>query len=198
MYVPKPFQVDDRAALLAFIEQYPFGTLVSSVQGRPWATHAPFLVSGDGNALALHVAKANPQWREIDGQDVLAIFQGPHAMISASWYEHPEREVPTWDYQAVHCRGRARLADDAQTLAILERLVERFESTWRIAQAQEYVDRLRAAIAGIEISIDEIAGAYKLSQNRSSEDARRVAEALDRSPREMDRAIAREVRATRR
>lgn len=201
MYVPKPFEVADRPTLLAFIETYPFGTFVSSVEGKPRATHAPFVVAyeNDAVALALHVAKANPQWRDIDGQDVLAIFQGPHAMVSASWYEHPEAQVPTWDYMAVHCAGRARVADDARTLSILERLVERMEPSWRIGDARpHYIERLRGAIVGIDIAVTQITGAFKLSQNRSDEDARRVAYALETSPREADREIAREVRATRR
>lgn len=199
MYAPKPFAVADRRALVAFIEREPFGILVSGVDGKPFATHAPFVVWEDGEdlRLALHVAKANPHWRSIDGQEVLAIFQGPHAMISAAWYAQPRDNVPTWDYAAVHCTGRARTADAGATARILHRLVERLEPSWRMEQADaEYIARLQQAIVGIEIAVSSIEGAFKYSQNHTPEDRRRVIDALGASSRAMDRAVAEQIRAT--
>lgn len=199
MYAPKPFAVADRRALVAFIEREPFGILVSGVDGKPFATHAPFMVWEDGEdlRLALHVAKANPHWRSIERQEVLAIFQGPHAMISAAWYEQPHDNVPTWDYAAVHCTGRARVADAAATARILHGLVERFEASWRMQQADaEYIARLQQAVVGIEIAVSSIEGAFKYSQNHTREDRRRVIDALSASSRAMDRAVAEEMRAS--
>ncbi|HET9096020.1 MAG TPA: FMN-binding negative transcriptional regulator [Candidatus Baltobacteraceae bacterium] len=199
MYAPKPFAVADRRALVAFIEREPFGILVSGVDGRPFATHAPFIVWEDGEdlRLALHVAKANPHWRSIEGQEVLAVFQGPHAMISAAWYAQPHDNVPTWDYAAVHCTGRARTADAAATARILQGLVERFEASWRMQQADaEYIAGLQQAVVGIEIAVSSIEGAFKYSQNHTPEDRRRVIDALSASSRAMDRAVAQEMRAS--
>ncbi len=197
MYVPRDFAIVDRAALLAFIEREPFGILVSTVEGKPFATHAPFVVlqSGESLKLGLHVAKANPQWRELEAQNVLAIFSGPHAMISAGWYADPAHSVPTWDYAAVHCSGVARVTNAAGTRRIVERVVARFEESWRIESADpEYIRRLERAIAGIEIAVTHIDASFKFSQNRTEEDRRRVAESLAASARPMDREVARNIR----
>ncbi len=199
MYVPAHFAIEDRRAIVAFIEREPFGVLVSDVSGKPFATHVPFVVLDDGESLTLgaHVARANPQWEAIDGQDVLAIFQGPHGMVSASWYAQPERSVPTWNYAAIHCSGRARLTDAAGTDRILRRIVAQFEPSWRIENAEpDYVARMQRAIAGIEITVSRIDGAFKHSQNRTAEDRARVIEELGASPKAMDRELAKAMRAT--
>lgn len=198
MYAPKPFAVRDRRALVSFIEREPFGILVSSAGGAPFATHAPFVVWEDGEqlCLALHLAKANSHWRSIDGQEVLAIFQGPHAMISAAWYAQPRRNVPTWNYAAVHCAGRARVTGGAEAASILQRLVDRLEPSWRIEHADaQYIAQLQQAVVGIEIAVSSTEGAFKYSQNHTLEDRLRVIEMLDASPRAMDRETAREMRA---
>lgn len=197
MYAPKPFAVRDRRALVALIEREPFGILVSSTDGKPLATHAPFIVREDGEQLrlALHVARANPHWRSIDGQEVLAIFQGPHAMISAAWHAQPHRNVPTWNYAAVHCLGRARVAGGDETASILRRLVERLEPSWRMEHADaKYIAQLQQAVVGIEIAVSSIEGAFKYSQNHTLEDRLRVVEMLDASPRAVDRETAGEMR----
>lgn len=199
MYVPKDFVVEDRAQLSAFIERHPFGTVVSDVRGRPFATHLPMIASqnGDELTLALHVARANPQWETIEGQEVLAIFQGAHAMVSASWYEHPPSSVPTWDYAAVHCNGVAHVLDGSATRRVLEQLVGRLETSWRIEQADsEFISRLERAIVGVEIAVTRCEGAFKYSQNRSAEDRARVLAALSRSSKSGDRELLEEMRAT--
>lgn len=198
MYVPKPFAVTDSRELIAFIEREPFGLLVSDVEGKPFATHLPFIVLEDGPTLTLglHLAKPNPQWRSLDGQDVLAIFQGAHAFISAAWYPQPHLNVPTWNYGAVHCAGRASIADSDRTMRILERLVERFEPSWRIEGADSaYIELLRGGITGVTIEVTSVEGAFKYLQNHSLEDRERVIEALDASSRPMDREVAGEMRS---
>jgi transcriptional regulator len=191
MYVPRPYAVQDRQELLRFVGGHPFGILVSNQNQAPVATHAPIVVSRtEPLTLSLHIARANPQWRDLQGQTVLAIFQGAHAMISASWYAEPGENVPTWNYGAVHCTGTARLTDSAGTRRILERIVERLEPSWRIENANsEYIARMEKAIVGIEIDVMEITGSYKYSENRSAEDRQRVIEALESSPRAMDREV---------
>jgi transcriptional regulator len=198
MYVPKHFAVEERSALLSFIKREPFGILISNVDGKPFATHAPFVILEDSESLKLgvHVAKANPQWRTIDGQNVLAVFHGMHGMISAGWYGDPERSVPTWNYSAVHCSGRGRIGDAATTRRIVEKIVDTFESSWRIENADpDYIDRMFNAIVGIEIALDSIDGAFKRSQNRTVEDRLRVIKALSASNRSMDRELADEMAA---
>ena len=182
--------------MLHFLRSEPFGMLVSDEGGAPVATHVPFVVLQTEPQLVLgaHVARANPQWQNIDGAGVLAIFQGAHAHISAAWYERPEDTVPTWNYAAVHCSGRARLASAERTRAILQQLVNEHEgaSGWRMeTAAPEYLARMQQAIVGIEIAVERIDAQFKYSQNRTAEDRARVIEHLAAS----DSATARQLAA---
>src|SRR5262245_15391422 len=114
MYIPSHFDQRDLITLHQTIEQYSFATLVSTAAGDLTASHLPLLLqraaSPHGTLLG-HMARANTQWREAAGQEVLAIFSGPHAYISPSWYE-ASQVVPTWNYIAVHVYGRLELIDD--------------------------------------------------------------------------------------
>lgn len=183
MYVPRDFALEDRGELLAFLEEHPFGMLVSASDGEPRVTHIPLTVlrSDDEIVLGAHVARANSHWRDLEGARVLAVFQGAHGYVSPRWYEDPRHSVPTWNYDAVHCQGIAHLCDSAQTDAILEALVERMEGAggWQIADADPaYIASLRGGIVAFEIAVQNITGKRKRSQNRSEEDRRRVAEAF--------------------
>jgi len=106
MYIPNAFREDDQATLVAFMRAHSFATLVSVVDGTPFATHLPLVISEESGQILLvgHLAKANPHWRALTASDSLVIFQGPHAYISPSLYEKRE-SVPTWNYIAVHAYG---------------------------------------------------------------------------------------------
>lgn len=191
VYTPKHFAIEDRDELLAFVRREPFGVLVSAAEGRPRATHVPFVVlDAETPVFGAHVARANDQWRCLDGAQVLAIFQGPHGMVSASWYTDPTHSVPTWNYAAVHCAGRARTTSAERTREILEAMVSAFERGWTIGDADPaYIERMERGIVGIEIEVTSMAGVYKYSQNRTAEDRERVIAELG------DSEIAREMRS---
>ena len=109
MYIPKAFQVSDSRVLAEFIASNSFATLISSVQGSLFATHLPLILdqsrSSQGVLLG-HVARANRHWQAFDGQqEALAIFHGPHAYISPSWYASSSPAVPTWNYAVAHVYG---------------------------------------------------------------------------------------------
>lgn len=195
MYVPKPFAVEEREVALALIRREPFGILVSAAGGEPSATHVPFVVlDSEPLKLGLHVAKANPHWRTLQNAQVLAIFQGAHALISASWYAEPRRNVPTWDYSAVHCSGRAVLTGSEGTRRILRVMAETLDPAWSLQDADaDYIAQLENGIVGIEIAVESIVATSKLSQNRTEADAMRVAEALSGSARPMDREVAAQI-----
>ena len=98
MYVPPAFAETDKGKLYDFIEAHAFGLLVSTHGGEPFATHLPFLLERDAGPhgrLVGHLARANLQWQGLDGRPVLAVFSGPHAYVSPSWYEADD-VVPTW------------------------------------------------------------------------------------------------------
>lgn len=198
MYTPQHFAVDDAGRLVEFVRRNAFGILMSGSVEEPLVTHVPFVVSQEAPlVLRTHLARANPHWEALDGAKVLTIFQGAHGMVSASWYADPERNVPTWNYAAVHCSGRARVLDTAGTREVLEQLVAQHERGWTLESADPaYIARLEGAIAGIEIAVEAIHGKFKYSQNRSDEDRSRVIAALERSGDPQDLALARAMATT--
>ncbi|GAB2510974.1 FMN-binding negative transcriptional regulator [Microbulbifer agarilyticus] len=178
MYTPKHFSVSERQELLRFMQEHGFAQLVSNQGDRPEANHLPFLVSQDGERLLCHLARQNPQLEQIDGQQVLVIFSGPHAYISPRWYNSPG--VPTWNFQAVHVYGTARtFTDDARLTSVVNQLSEKYEAGAASPWQPEYPQKMLRAIVGVEIEITEIQGKYKLSQNRPTEDHQKMIEALN-------------------
>ncbi len=180
MYITRHFEVTDDDHIFAFIEANGFGQLISSVQGKLFSSHIPFLLSSDRLKLVGHLAKQNPQHTDIDNREVLVSLQGPHSYISPSWYSSPG--VPTWNYQAVHIYGLCKVFDDREKLKLLvDSLTRKYESSFQIPWQPDYKASMLGAIIGIEVTIDEIQGKFKLSQNRPAEDKERVIEQLSKS-----------------
>ncbi len=186
MYVPASFAVTDLAVLHGFMERHSFATLVSHDGTEPFASHVPLLLdrdAGPNGRLIGHVARANPQWKHAGGQRVLAIFSGPHAYVSPTWYA-AQNVVPTWNYVAVHAYGVLRLIDDREGVReIVRRTVAVYEANmprpWSVdAPEASFIDKLLAAIVGFEIDVDRIEGKWKLNQNHDVDRRRRVVEAL--------------------
>lgn len=194
MYIPKHFNENDAEKLAAFIDEYAFGVLVTVSEGRPFASHIPFLYERESGRLLGHVARANPQWRHFsDGADVMVLFQGPHAYISPSWYLAPG--VPTWNYAVAHVYGSARALDDPSGIKdIVERLTEKYERNNRPPWMPAYDQGRLQAIVGIQIRIKEVQGKFKLSQNRSAADRAAVVSRLEATGSENDAALARLMR----
>lgn len=203
MYTPEAFAVSDPAKLHDFIERHSFGLLVSQVDGMPFATHLPFLLDrehGPHGILIGHMARANPQWRDIVGQHTLAVFAGPHAYISPTWYE-AENTVPTWNYTAVHVYGTVELVEDRDgLLEIVERSVNHYESSlpkpWVLDAKPTFVDRLLQQVVGFRIRIDRLEGKWKLNQNHPVERREKVIRALQGQGSEDSRDVASMMKAT--
>jgi transcriptional regulator len=197
MYIPPHFAVDDLPTLHEFIDRHPFGLLVSQHDGAPFATHLPFLLDRQPTphgALLGHVARQNPQWRQLAGQQVLCVFSGPHAFISPTWYQ-AEKVVPTWNFVAVHAYGRARVIDDPDALlALVGRLTERFErdmpAPWRVDPANPFLRKAATHIVGFAVDVERLEGKWKLNQNHPADRRRRVIAALREQSDEDAREIA--------
>lgn len=175
MHIPKPFEITNQKELFSFIKANAFGQLISSRDNRPLVSHLPFLISEDEQTLTCHLAKKNPQWQNIENQEVLITFQGAHDYVSPSWYS--TASVPTWNYQAVHVYGKTKLITEAKELArIVEKLSNTYESSMKEPWKPEYKEAMLKAIIGIEIEITEVQGKYKLSQNRPEIDRLQVIE----------------------
>jgi transcriptional regulator len=172
MYLPEAFRSSDLADLDRLAAGNAFGTLISQRDGAPFATHLPVLYRRSAEQVTLtgHWARANPQWRDIEGQRVLFIFHGPHAYISPRWYLEPEKNVPTWNYAVAHVYGRIRLMQDAAELApIVSALAAQYEAgaqqPWRFEDSGEAGRARLKAIVGFELSAEEIQIKLKLNQN---------------------------------
>ena len=197
MYVPSHFAVTELGTLHAFMERYSFGVLVSTTDGQPFASHLPLLLdrsAGPNGTIIGHMARANPQWRDLAGQQALAVFHGPHAYVSPTWYE-AENVVPTWNYMAVHATGRAEVIEDRDTLLdIVARSVAVYEARmprpWELDRDSPVVDRLLAQIVGFRIPIDRLEGKWKLSQNHPAVRREKVITALERQGDPESRAVA--------
>ena len=182
LYVPRAFAVEDRQALDQLIDEHPFATLVTPAVPEPFVSHVPLLRDSD-SALIGHFARANPHWQHATGVSSIAIFHGPHAYVSPTWYAEPAQAVPTWNLATVHVLGRMTLLPDAADAErVIGALVERFEgrgdTAWRFAMEGRPRDALVANIAAFRIVIERVTGKFKLSQNRTPEDRRRVIAAL--------------------
>ncbi len=186
MYIPNAFREDDLEKLVGFMRANSFATLVSVLDGSPFASHIPLVVRQDGSMVSLlgHLAKPNPQWRAFRKGESLAIFTGPHAYISPSLYEKRE-SVPTWNYIAVHAYGTPQiitLADSRRALqGMLDAVIETYDLSYK-SQWDDLSDKFRESmmngIVGFEMTVTRLEGKYKLSQNRSQTDQERVAESL--------------------
>jgi len=172
VYIPAHFREADLGRLDWLAAHDSFGTLVSTVDGAPFATHLPVLYARDGEQVTLtgHWARPNPQWQGIESQRVLFIFHGPHAYVSPRWYIEPARNVPTWNYATAHVYGRPRLIEDTQSLErLVDALAQKYEGgaaqPWRLAQSNPGSLRSLGGIVGFELRADEVQVKYKLNQN---------------------------------
>ncbi|WP_416144774.1 FMN-binding negative transcriptional regulator [Planococcus koreensis] len=184
MYIPKHFKVADLEEIQEFIHTNSFGTLISTKNGKPIATHLPLQLvkEEDDYFITGHMAFGNPQWRTFDTcGDVLITFQGPHAYISSSWYE--KENVPTWNYQAVHLYGAARLLDEAELKSDLTKLMQKYEQhrehpvLWETLSS-EMLEKELKGIVGFKIHVTEVQAAFKMSQNRNETDYRNIIDHL--------------------
>lgn len=185
MYIPTFFKQDNSEEVKAFLHKNSFGILISTVNAKPWATHIPLELdtTAEGEDVLLgHVSRGNKQWRDFEkNEEVLAIFNGPHAYVSPSWYDH--ENVPTWNYIAVHVYGTLRIIEGEELLTSLKKLVNKYEATSAHPVSVEGMsEKLLASeimgIVGFEIKITSIEAAYKLSQNRDAHNKERIIEEL--------------------
>ena len=193
MYLPTHFAQPDVDTQHALMRAHPLATLVTLGQKGLDANPVPLIWADDGTphgVLRGHVARANPVWREAaPGGEALAIFHGPNAYISPSWYPSKRetgKVVPTWNYAIVHARGPLRVIDDAAWLrGLVESLTRTHEAAmpqpWAVGDAPEdYVARMLDAIVGIELALTSLQGKWKTSQNQPAANRAGVAEGLRR------------------
>lgn len=209
MYLPKHFEESRPEVLRELLHAHPLATLVTQGAGGLQADHLPMLFDPaptPQGCLVGHVARANPVWREADtSREALAIFQGPQHYVSPSWYQSKQadgRVVPTWNYMVVHARGTLRFIEDPDWLrALLQRLTASQESSrtppWQVSDApEEFIGRQLGAIVGVELRITQLAGKWKISQNRGQVDRAGVVAGLEQEPGDTAAQMAALIRGT--
>lgn len=198
MYTAKVNRNENTEELLDFIQANGFAILVSTIEGKPWATHIPLLLSRDKKKLQGHIAKGNKQWKEWnEDTEVLAIFSGPHTYISSSWYDH--ENVSTWNYMAVHVYGKVKIQTEHELLNSLKELTDKYEKQSEKPVSVDrmnpnYVKREMLGIVGFEIEISKIEAAYKLSQNRDAKNHEAIVTELEKRGDQESIAIATEMK----
>ncbi|WP_312405251.1 FMN-binding negative transcriptional regulator [Pseudomonas rhodesiae] len=204
MYTPRAFALDDLPEIQQLIQHTRLAQLVSVGEHGLQASHLPLLLNPDEGAngtLYGHMAKANPQWRDLqNGAEALVIFAGADAYVSPAFYpakaEHG-KVVPTWNYLAVHAYGKAEVFTDAERLlAVVSALTDRHEGgrqqPWAVSDAPaDYIDGMLKAIVGFALPIERVIGKRKLSQNRSQADINGLRNGLAASEDVRDQTLAR-------
>jgi transcriptional regulator len=195
MYIPKNYLTTDRTEIIAFMKQYSFATIVTAKDGYPIATHLPFVISErDGQIiLTSHFAKANEHWADIVDNQVLVIFNEPHAYISPKHYDK-ELNVPTWNYFSVHVYGKGQLITDTeQVFGVLETTIKNYEIEYQQQWEHlpdDYKSKMVKGIVAFEIIVTDVQAKKKLSQNRSEAEQRRIVETLSISSNTYEQDIA--------
>lgn len=176
MYTPPAFAVHDRQFLHEFVRRYSFATLVTGGED-PCVSHVPLILDetvGSEGALYGHFARPNSHWK-LDHRRLpsIAIFHGPHAYISPTFYPDGALAVPTWNYATVHVRGHLRLIEEMeQAKGVIMRMIRFYESGRASSLPSELFEKMMRGIVVFEMPIESVAGKCKLSQNRSMADQR--------------------------
>ncbi|MBI5876647.1 MAG: FMN-binding negative transcriptional regulator [Chloroflexi bacterium] len=185
MYIPAHFKQDDAAEIARLIGDFPLACIVAVQDGKLTANHVPMLLAGDptaGSQLIGHLAKANPLW-QLAGSEVLAIFQGPTAYITPTWYptkQQTHQTVPTYNYASVHIYGPLIVShEEADKRYAIELLTNKLEqprsAPWHVDDAPaDYVQQLMKGTVAIRVEITGVQGKWKASQNRPMPDRQGV------------------------
>ena len=202
MYVPPAFAEDDVAVLHASMRAARLANLVTATAEGLVASPLPLLLDeteGSQGVLYGHLARANPQWRAAPLSEAMALFMGPDAYVTPSWYatkRETGKVVPTWNYVAVHAYGPVEFFEDAgRLLEVVTRLTNLHEGPraepWAVADAPEpFIRAQLRGIVGLRMPITRLEGKRKLSQNRNAADRAGVAAGLAASDRPADHQVA--------
>lgn len=207
MFVQPAYAEKDIAALHAGMRAWSFAALVTQGAGGIQSSLLPFLVDTEASeaapfgTLVTHLPRHDPLYQDLLAADeVLVIFQGPHAFVSPSWYRH-QMTFPTWNYTLVQARGKPTVSEDEdKVMQVLRRTVAHYDTplggSWDFEKIpmSHTGSRLRV-IATLEIPITSLTGKMKLSQDKSVEDRLGVIAALEAQGDAQSLEMARLIRA---
>ncbi|HEX2841271.1 FMN-binding negative transcriptional regulator [Hyphomicrobium sp.] len=202
MYIPPAFRDDDITNIIATVKAARLASLVTATAEGLIATPLPMFLAeqeGEFGTLYAHVARANSQWKNPPVGEGMAIFMGPDAYITPSWYatkQETGKVVPTWNYIAIHAYGNVEFFDDdSRLLDVITRLTNVHEreraNPWAVDDAPaDFIKSQLKGIVGLRMPISRFDSKRKMSQNRSAADRAGVIEGLAASENANDRAAA--------
>lgn len=181
MFVPPIFIEADKDEIFRIISDHPLALLAYNVDGVVEAQHIPVILDGSNRLIGHFAANSDICTSLISGSDVLLVFSGQDSYVSPNWYPTKKthhKHVPTWNYQAVHIRGKLTFLTEAKSaLAVVGKLTKHFEQRtngdegWRIADApKDYLAEMLSKLTPFQIEIEDITAKSKLSQNREKTD----------------------------
>jgi transcriptional regulator len=187
MYIPDLYKNENAEEIQNFLRDHGFAVLISQANTKLLASHIPLVLdinTTGAQVLIGHLSKLNPQASNFTNDaEVLAVFSGPHAYVSSSWYDH--ENVPTWNYIAVHVYGTVRLYNEEETITSLKKLVDRYEinsvNPVRVEELSERTMREAKGIVAFEIAITSLEAVKKLSQNRDAKNHQNIVTELEKT-----------------
>lgn len=194
MYVPTRFKMQDQEKMLTFMRNNSFALLISTYNNRLYATHLPFVVEEKNERLALvsHMALGNEQVPTLQQAACLVVFSGPHGYVSPKHYDKLEN-VPTWDYVAVHAYGEIEILDqEEQKRETLEGMINYYEASY--SEQWKHISevtkkRMQQGIVAFKLWVNELQAQEKVSQNRTTEELKRISTAFAQSPLSQEREL---------
>lgn len=187
MYKVASFLEEDPKKLMEFMQAHPFAVVIGCNQNMPSATQIPLQIKQQETDIKLvgHVMKKTDHHEAFLANDnVLALFHGAHAYVSASVYENPA-SASTWNYSAVQAKGKIKLLDNNETREVIKALTDQYEKQDSPAAfhqlSDDYIEKHLKAIAGFEITVTSLAGVFKLSQNHPQANKERIINHLSQS-----------------
>lgn len=194
MYSPQYAIEKNPEAIKSVIKENPFATLTYLEEGEVQSFHLPLILAGD--KLIGHMALANSAWKTLKDSSVLVIFHGPHCYISPEWYG-TSGNVPTWNYISIQVRGKVSIHTSDEFLKnALVQLGENNDPAFEINKNVEDNKRLLAGIIGLEISITDMFGKFKLAQSKPEAERMNVIDKLEKSSDTMNHKVAKAMRQT--
>ena len=187
MYNLPYYKEKNEEAIVQFIADNPFAFLSGcDAEQKPVATQVPvFLEEEHGKKLLRgHIMKGTDHYNAfLQNPNVLVVFTGAHAYVSATWYSDPHN-ASTWNYMSVHAKGIIRYLDEEGLTAVLRKTSLHFEqyneqsTTVFDNLGEAYTRPLMKAIVAFEIEITGMDHVFKLSQDRDEESYESIKENL--------------------
>lgn len=199
MYKLPYFTEEDNEKVMMFMKENSFAVITCITEKYPVATHIPLDIKEENGEVFFtgHIMKNTDHHKAfLENENVLVIFNGPHCYISASWYAN-KHIASTWNYMAVHAKGKISFTDEENTRTIVEQVTNKYEGFESEAAfknlPREYIDRLVKAIVGFTIKVESIENVFKLSQNHEHATRKNIIEHLNLSGSDNEKLIAKEM-----